>query len=148
MYIEGILKRISVNVNFKIDHNCFRTYKYWLNTFKYYHNTFTILATIEQVNTLLVSNVVLYCHLIFQTVDWKGSENCILCFNWFLTPSCIFERKLIFLLSKKRKFFLLVGFFCRRWKTFQKPVETVKWALLSVFYKRNFPPTFYKGTDP
>ena len=86
--------------------------------------------------------VLLYCHLIFQTGDWKGSVYCVL-IGFSLLP-VFFERKLIFLLSKKK--ILLDGFyFCRTWKTFQKPVETVKWALLSVFYKRNFPLLFIRA---
>ena len=86
--------------------------------------------------------VLLYCHLIFQTGDWKGSVYCVLI--GFSLLAVFFERKLIFLLSKKK--ILLDGFFfCRTWKTFQKPVETVKWALLSVFYKRNFPLLFIRA---
>ena len=82
---EAILKRSSVNINFrsqfqgnfptisfKIDQNCFKTYKYCDNTCKYYTcmrthfscigsivipvSIITILASIEQLNTHMNTN--------------------------------------------------------------------------------------------
>ena len=123
---EAILERISLNINFrsqfqgnfptisfKIDQNCFKTYKYCDNTCKYYTcrwthfssigsilvsitsiltSIATILASIEQVNTPLVLKLIYEHHGPFVT-SIKKIVNIATFINFFSNSLSYYRRR-------------------------------------------------------